>query len=477
MAAAPVRRASPVVRQPPLPPPKPFRPLDENWWQVFGDAELNRLENLALADNQNLAQAITRIAESRLQARIVAADLFPQLEARVQGSRSVNSDNGLVTRNSPYRDGPGETVTFQLRSTTQNSFEALANLSWEMDVFGRIRAAYAGRLARAQATVADARGVRLSLTADVATGHFALRAADAEVGILEETAGFRRENLWLNKARTDVGIGLPDDVARARLELNNVLADLADARRRRNELEKNLALLCGQPAPDFHVAARRLDDASPPPLPAAVPAGLLARRPDVAAGERLLAAALQDIREARAEELPRVTITGLVGQMSEDIEHFADRKSHEASVMPVISIPVFEGGRLEANVRLAQARRDEAAAQYKETVLTAFREADTALDDLRQRAVQAEAQRRAVADARAVLGFSNDRYDKGTASYFQVVTDQTNLLSTQLNAVRTLNARFAAAVALARALGGGWPPETVSAAAPIPAKKRPRPSK
>ena len=143
--------------------------------------------------------------------------------------------------------------------------------------------------------------------------------------------------------------------------------------------------------------------------------------------------------------------------MSEQAEHFADRKSHEASIMPVISIPVFEGGRNVANVELARARRDEAAADYREVVLTAFREADTALDDLRQRQIQADAQEQAVQNARAVLSYSQDRFAKGTASYFQVVTDQTTLLSAQLNAARTLNARYAAAVDLARALGGGWP--------------------
>ena len=454
----------------PVPAPKRFDSREEDWWAVFRDAELDRLEKLALAANQDLARAITRIGQSRLQARITAADLFPHLESRTQIGRMVNSDNGTIIRDSPYRGGPGELTTLQTRSTTQNNFESVLRLDWEVDVFGRIRAAYASRQALAQATEADARGVRLSVTADVANGYYALRTTDTRLAILDATAGVRRENLWLNEARTKAGIGLPDDVARARLELNNVLADLAEARRQRNDLEKNLALLCGQPSPDFHLPTRPLERTVPPILPRRVPAGLLTRRPDVAAGERRLAAALQDIRQANAETRPRITVGGYVGQMSTDIEHFADRKSHEAAIMPVISWPVFEGGRLGANVRLAQARRDEAAADYQETVLTAFREADTALNDLRERAVQAEAQLRAVGDARDVLGFSTDRYNHQTASYFQVVTDQGTLLAAQLNAARTLNARFAAAVELARALGGGWPEENAS---PL---KAPKPS-
>ena len=457
---SPMASDGPPVQAVPTPRPAPLPPFDlreETWWQVFRDPELARLEQLALASNQDLQRALTRITQSRLRARIVAADFFPHLEARAQGSRQVNSDNGPLIRTEPfYPGGMGGAETFITRTTTQNAFEGTLRLDWEVDVFGRIRAAYASSRALAQATLADARGVRLSVTAELATNYFALRALDTQVAILTQTRGFRHESLWLNEARTNAGIGAPDDVARAKLELNNVEADLAEVRRQRNGLEKNLALLCGQPSPDFHVPAHALA-AGAPTLPVAVPATLLTRRPDVAASERRLAATLQDIREARAETLPRVTVGGYVGQMSEQAEHFADRKSHEASIMPVISIPVFEGGRNAANVALARARRDEAAADYKEVVLTAFREADTALDDLRQRQIQASAQEQAVQNARAVLSYSQDRFAKGTASYFQVVTDQTTLLSAELNAARTLNARYAAAVDLARALGGGWP--------------------
>ena len=465
---------APVVPTPRPAPLPPFDPREENWWQVFRDPELARLEQLALASNQDLQRALTRITQSRLRARIVAADFFPHLEARAQGSRQVNSDNGPLIRTEPfYPGGMGGAETFITRTTTQNAFEGTLRLDWEVDVFGRIRAAYASSRAQAQATLADARGVRLSVTAELATNYFALRALDTQVAILTRTRGFRRESLGLNEARTNAGIGAPDDVARAKLELNNVEADLAEARRQRNGLEKNLALLCGQPSPDFHVPVRELA-ADAPALPSEVPAGLLTRRPDVAASERRLAATLQDIREARAEMLPKVTVGGYLGQMSEQAEHIADRKSHEASIMPVISIPVFEGGRNVANVELARARRDEAAADYREVVLTAFREADTALDDLRQRQIQADAQEQAVQNARAVLSYSQDRFAKGTASYFQVVTDQTTLLSVELNAARTLNARYAAAVDLARAIGGGWPENEIHEAQQRldPAKKR-----
>jgi multidrug efflux system outer membrane protein len=199
-----------------------------------------------------------------------------------------------------------------------------------------------------------------------------------------------------------------------------------------------------------------LHDIPVPPLPPKVPAALLTRRPDVAGAERRLAGAIQDIREARAEELPRVTVTGFLGHSSEDFDRLTNYSSHEAAIAPVISLPLFEGGRLEANARLASARRDQSADEYKETILTAFREANTAIDDMHQRAIQGVALSHAVQDAQLVLDYSNTRFAKQTVSYFQVVTDEANLLNVQLQASVVLGARFEAVVSLARALGGGW---------------------
>jgi multidrug efflux system outer membrane protein len=434
-----------------------FKPPDEEeWWKIFRDPELDRLEKLALAANQNLQIAITRILQSRLQARIIAADLLPHFDLASHYSRSVSSDDGpiIATSNLPPNTGP--IITQLSRTVTQNEFKVGVNLSWEVDVFGRIRAAYAAGRARTQASLADARGVRLSVTADLAAGYFALREADEQISILEETVALRRESLILNTARTRVGIGVPDDVARASLELHTAEAQLADAHRQRNEIESNLALLCGQPAPDFHISSRPLHDIPLPLLPQKVPAALLTRRPDVAGAERRLAGAIQDIREARAEELPRVTVTGYLGHSSEDFDRLTNYSSHEAAIMPIFSLPLFEGGRLEAGARLAAARRDQSADEYKETVLTAFREANTAIDDLHQRAVQSAALSHAVQDAQLVLDYSNTRFAKQTVSYFQVVTDEANLLNVQLQAAAVLGARFEAAVSLARALGGGW---------------------
>jgi multidrug efflux system outer membrane protein len=433
-----------------------FKPADEEWWRMFRDPELDRLEQLALAANQNFQIAIARILQSRLQARIVAADFFPHFDLTSQYSRGVSSDDGTIIHTSDLPPDKLPIVGLLSRSVTQNLYRTGVNLSWEVDVFGRIRAAYAAGQARTQAALADARGVRLSIAADLASAYFALHEADEQIAILNETVALRREALALNTARTGVGIGLPEDIARASLELHTAEAQLANAHRGRNAIESNLALLCGQPAPDFRVGIRALHDFSLPALPPKVRAALLVRRPDVAGAERRLAGAIQDMREARAEELPRVTVTGFLGHSSEDFDRLSNYNSHEAAIMPVISLPLFEGGRLEAGTRLAAARRDQFAEEYKETVLTAFREASTAIDEMEQRAIQGAALNHAVQDAQLVLDFSNTRYSKQTVSYFQVVTDEANLLNVQLQAAAVLGARFDAAVSLARALGGGW---------------------
>jgi len=386
-----------------------FKPADEEWWRMFRDPELDRLEQLALNANQNLQIAIARILQSRLQARIVAADFLPHFDLTSQYSRAVSSDDGIIIHTSDLPPDKLPIVGLLSRSVTQNLYRTGLNLNWEVDVFGRVRAAYAAGQARTQAALADARGVRLSIAADLASAYFAVHEADEQIAILEETVALRREALALNTARTGVGIGLPEDIARAALELHTAEAQLANAHRERNAIETNLALLCGQPAPDFRVAVRPLHDFSLPVLPPRVRAALLVRRPDVAGAERRLAAAIQDIREARAEELPRVTVTGFLGHSSEDFDRLTNYSSHEAAIMPVISLPLFEGGRLEAGTRLAAARRDQFADEYKEAVLTAFREASTAIDDIEQRAVQGAALNHAVQDAQLVLDYSNTR--------------------------------------------------------------------
>ncbi len=442
-----------------------------DWWTLFGDPALDDLEARAGQANQNVLQAVARIEEERLRARVSGADFLPRFESNLTASRERTSNNLPFQRGQLLGAIPGLGTTgtgagvgtpsigalnIQPRTETVNDFRAPLTASYELDVFGRIRHAYAGAVATAQAAEADARGVLLSLAADVATDYFQLRSLDAQADIVRRTLGFRREQVRITQERLDAGTSDPLDLERARTEQASAEADLADALRQRAGLENTLAVLCGEAASEFHLPPHSLGEHAPPAVPRGVPADLLAHRPDVAQAERQVASANEAIGVARAQGLPTFNIQGSVGLESSDYHHLFDADSRDLRVMPTINIPIFEGGRNEANLRATRAVYGQAVASYRNVVLGAFRDAESALSDLRGRATQAEAQGRAATSAQHVLDLTTDRYRKGAVDYFAVVDAERELLSIQLGAAQTLDARYAATVALVRALGGGW---------------------
>ena len=442
------------------------------WWSIFGDPTLNDLEARAAAANQNVLQATARIAEERQRARVSGASFLPTIEANLSAQRYRSSNTlapqrgeliggfpGLpVSTTTTGATGPALIVQNQPLTTTQNDFNLPLVASYELDVFGRIRHAYSGAIATAQAAEADLRSVRLSLAGDVATDYFQLRALDTQLEILRRSLGLRREQMRLNQERVDAGSGDPLALQRAQTEVANTEADFADATRQRADVENSLAALCGEAASEFRLPPRPLGEHAPPAVPAGLPADLLAHRPDVAAAERQVAAASEAIGVAKADFLPRFAIQGSVGFETGDYNKAFDAQSRELRVMPTINVPIFEGGRNTANLRAARAVFQQASASYRNVVLSAYRDAESALADLHGRATQAEAQSRAARSAQQVLDLTNDRYGKGAIDYFDVVDAERELLSIQLGAAQTLNARYAATVALVRALGGGWNP-------------------
>jgi multidrug efflux system outer membrane protein len=272
----------------------------------------------------------------------------------------------------------------------------------------------------------------------------------------------------LQQKRLDAGLASKLDYTRAEVELDNTDADLNDAIRQRAEIENALAALCGHAASDFRVVSNPLGNLPPPPASSGVPSGLLTRRPDLIEAERRLAAASEGIGAARADLFPTVNLQGNYGSESAQFDQLFDGRSREWSVTAGVSIPIFEGGRNQANLRAARARRDEAFAAYQQTAVTAFKEAENALIDLRQRISQSEARERAVADSRLVLDGSEKRYLEGAVNYFEVIDAQRLFLNAQLSRVQTMNARYAATVDLVRAFGGAFasPDPTPSVASP-----------
>ena len=457
-------------------------PAAENagWWEIFHDRALEALEAEALAANQDLRQAVARVVEARQQMRIAAADFYPHLEAPLRADRQRTTNTGPVQRGRFVGDfasalpatpaGAGAAasplntlsqffnrpVATQPLSSTFDDFRAPLTLTYEVDVFGRIRAAYGQAHANAQAAQEDRRAVELSLTAQVAASYFNLRALDAEAAILRRTVRVRWEAVRLQKERAGLGAGTNLEIARAEVELANAESDLTDVNRQRGEAENGLAALCGVFASSFRMAPHALGDEAPPQIPAGIPAALLGQRPDLVEAERKIAAAAQGIRIARAELLPTFDLEGDGGYETANSNQLLEWQSRTWQLLATVKVPIFEGGRNVANLEEAKARRAEALGAYHQAALVAFREVENALVDLRERAAQAEARGRAAAKSQEVLELSQQRYFEGAITYLDVVDAQRLLLGSELSRVETLAARYSATIELIRALGGRY---------------------
>jgi outer membrane protein, multidrug efflux system len=430
------------------------------WWTVFGDSVLNRLEDQALASNQDLQGAITRVTEARATASAVAADLYPKVSAPLEASRQHTTNTGPVTTSRLVGAGfgPAFPTSFagQALSNTYSDFQVPLTVSYEIDVFGRVGHARGQARANAEASLADREAVKLSLTSQVAANYFALRTADSEVAVLQRAVGIRHDAEQVQDRRVKGGTASDVDLLRARVEAATTEADLIDAVQERGDLENALAELCGQSASSFHLANQPLESLAPPAVPGTVPAQLLSQRPDLVEAERRIAAANEGVKAARAQFYPAISVQGGYGFESSQENQLLENQSHTWSIAGAINIPIFDGGRNSADLKIARARNEEAYEAYRETALKAFREVEDALSNLRQRSLQAEARKRAAEDAGRVFEASQRSYTEGGLTYFEVIDSQRVLLNAELAQVRTLSNRYAAMVDLIRALGGGF---------------------
>ncbi len=439
-----------------------------SWWEIFHDSTLDGLERSALDANQDLRQSVSRVLEARAQARHTAADFFPTVTAPMHATRERTTNTGPVTRSRLVGSGffptassatggaVPDTFAGQALANTFNDFQAQLSLSYEIDVFGRIRHNYGQALAAAQATEAERRAVELGLTAQVAANYFNLRALDSQTEILRRTARLRADAVQIESERVQAGVAKDLDVSRAQLEQANTNAELADIVQQRNAAENALAVLCGRPASEFHVASQPLGENPPPAVPPGIPAQLLSRRPDLIEAERKVAGSSEGVKSARAQFYPTFTVQANYGYESANSDQWFEDQSHTWSITGGISVPIFEGGRNVANLDGAKARRDEALASYRQTALTAFKEAEDALNALRQRSLQAESRSQASKSAQRVFTASQESYREGTINYFEVIDAQRGLLDAELAEVQTLSARYEATIDLIRALGGGY---------------------
>ena len=425
---------------------KEGRPLDTvpkgNWWEIFGDTNLDTLETQALQANQGLKAAVARVDQSRAAARVARSELMP----------SLNLDPSFTRQ----RYSPNADPSFG--NITANTFNVPLDLSYEVDLWGRVRRGFQSARADAQASLAEFYNVLLTLQSDVAQNYFALRSLDAEIATVTSTVALRHEQVRLVQSRFDGGIGSDLEVAQAQTELATTEADAAQLARRRAALENAIAILVGNNPSAFHLAAADAPDWNPPPpvIPAGLPADLLERRPDVATAERQLASANAKIGVAKAAFFPVLTLTGSGGYLSGDVDNLFNWGSRTWSFGPSLSLPIFAGGRNRANYSRSQAAFAEAAAVYRQQVLVAFGDVENSLSGIRYLADQAAAQERAVVNARRAADLATDRYRSGIVSYIEVVNADRDALSAERANAQLAGQRLIAAVQLIKALGGGW---------------------
>ena len=422
--------------------PKDTVPKGE-WWKVFNDPVLDGLEAEAVAGNQNLQAAVARVDQARAAARISLSHFFPEI-----------SLDPLLKRERTSGHLPTPTP-INIPSALVDTYSVPFDLSYEVDLWGRVRRSFESSHAQAQASVADCQNVLLTLTADLAVNYFLIRSLDAEIVTLQRTVELREESLRILNGRFVTGIIPELDVAQAKTELASAKAELADTARQRAETLNAIALLSGKAPSSFDLPAQSVT-LPPPSVPPGLPSSLLERRPDIAHAERLLVARNAQIGVALAAYFPALHLTGQVGYLSADVKHLFSRDSSIWSIGPTINWSLFTAGRTAAEVSQAEASYQEALAGYRQSVLTAFKEVEDSLAQIVLRNEQISAQTEALAASKRTAELARARYNAGVVNYLQVVDAERNTLQQERQKAQLEGQRFAASVRLVKALGGGW---------------------
>ena len=445
-----------------------------DWYKVFHDPKLNELEAQATTTSETLLAAIARVSESRALARETEAEFFPSVNFEASGSRQRTSpNNGQLLAQTPAGspglpvDTPGGVVNIPGSSGRSKAYTFTSatvvpfDLSYEVDIWGKIRRSFESAGASAQASLADYENILLGLKAEVATNYFALRTADSEISVQLRSIDSYQQNLNLTNSRFQGGISTQLDVDQAEATLASAQSQLATLRSQRAQLEHAIAVLVGVPPEGFKIAYHPLD-IRPPRIPAGLPSDLLERRPDVAEAERRCAAANAQIGVAIAAYFPVVNLTGSTGFDSGDLGLLFNWQSRIWSYGPNIQFPIFEGGQISATVKEKKAEYEENVANYRESVLVAFQNVEDSLSSLRYLADQQEAQDRAYKAYKAALDLTNARYTTGLVSYFDVIQAQGLELNAEQLDVQVAGNRIATTVQLIKALGGGWADSYIS---------------
>jgi len=432
------------------PPPEGWKQAQPNagvprgkWWEIYNDPQLNALEEQVSISNQNLLAAAARYREARDAVRIARSSLFPTASATASVTRQWPS--ATLGRNTVAPVSAGATTLYNL----------VADVSYQVDVWGSIRRNLTASYASAQVSAADLENARLSFQAELAEFYFELHGFDGDIDLLQRTAKAYEEYLKLTQDRFELGVASGLDVAQAKTQLDTTRAQLIDVGVQRAQAEHAIAILIGKPPAELTIPPMVLKTL-PPPVPTGVPSALLERRPDVAVAERQMASANEQIGIAKAAFFPSLLLSATGGFESTSSSQWFAWPSRFWAVGPQLAETLFDAGKRRAQLDLQRAAYDATVANYRQTVLTAFQQVEDNLAALRILEQEAATTDAAVADAEESLSISTDQYKAGIATYLQVITAQTFALQNERSAVDILTRRMTASVLLIEALGGGW---------------------
>jgi multidrug efflux system outer membrane protein len=415
---------------------------DAPWWQVFDDPELQALIREAITNNLDLRVAIARVEEARARAGIAKSFLYPAVDA-------TGGYSALQSSSAPSEEAGGED---NFRQSANFGFQ----LSWEIDLFGRVRRQHESAIALALATEQARRGVMVTLVGDVASNYFLLRELDMQLRIARETLRINDETVTYFRNRLEGGVSNRLELDRIQANRSETAAAIPEIERQIAIIENLISLLLGRPPVAIARSSLTLTEQLPPAIPPGLPASLLERRPDVLQAEQLLIAANADIGAAKALFYPRINLTGFIGGVSGDLSSFLGSSGGLWSLGAGVLQPIYQGGRLRRNVEVMQARFDAALAEYRRAAINGYREVANSLISIQKLAEQRIERQNGVTALTDAAELSRARYDAGLASYIEILTADQQLFDQQLLLARAHGAELRARAELYRALGGGW---------------------
>ena len=413
------------------------------WWELYADPQLNALVAKLNSNNQSVAQAEAQFRQAQALVRNARGAFLPSADLSVGKTRSSqgtgSSNSSLTSSSSGIRD----------------TLNAQVGVSWEADVWGKLRRGLEANEASAEASYADLAAMRLSQQSELVQNYLQLRVIDQQKRLLEATVEAYERSLKMSENQYRAGISGKDAVAQAQTQLRNTQASLIDLIWQRAQFENAIAVLTGQPPTGFKLVEIN-DIPKLPAIPVSVPSQLLERRPDIASAERSIIAANANIGVAKAAYYPDFSLSLSGGYSSSRYQDWISVPNRFWSVGPKISLPLFDGGQRSAEVDRNEAVYDQTVAKYRQTVLDGFREVENYRIQLKVLGDETVVQEQALESARESLRLTTNQYKAGLIAYLDVVNVQTTALSTERSVLNLLQSRLIASVQLIAALGGGW---------------------